>query len=65
MKGNTQYGDTAVTDADGKFTIHDVPAGIYNLKITLGEKTAIIAVTIGGDAQVVQLGNVIFPYNAS
>ncbi|WP_256758633.1 InlB B-repeat-containing protein [Cohnella sp. WQ 127256] len=65
VKGNTQYGDTAVTDANGKFTIHDVPAGIYNLKITLGEKTAIIAVTIGGDAQVVQLGNVIFPYNAS
>ncbi|MBP3966683.1 InlB B-repeat-containing protein [Paenibacillus lignilyticus] len=65
LKGNTQYGDTSVTDADGKFVIYNVPAGIYDLKITLGEKTAIIAVTIGGDEQVVQLGNVVFPYNAS
>ncbi|WEK54177.1 MAG: InlB B-repeat-containing protein [Candidatus Cohnella colombiensis] len=65
VKGNTQYGNTAVTDANGKFTIYDVPGGIYDLKITLGEKTAIIAVTIGGVEQVVQLGNVIFPYNAS
>lgn len=65
VKGNTQYGDTATTDADGKFIIRDVPAGIYDLKITMGEKTAIIAVTIGGETQVVDLGKVIFPYNAS
>ncbi|MFS0725196.1 InlB B-repeat-containing protein [Paenibacillus sp. 1P07SE] len=65
VKGNTQYGDTATTDAAGRFTIHDVPAGTYNLKITLGEKTAIIAIVIGGELQVVDLGNVVFPYNAS
>jgi len=65
VKGNTQYGETATTDANGRFTIHDVPGGTYNLKITLGEKTAIIAVVIGGDQQVVDLGKVIFPYNAS
>ncbi|QKS47597.1 InlB B-repeat-containing protein (plasmid) [Paenibacillus cellulosilyticus] len=65
VKGNTQYGETALTDADGKFTIHDVPAGVYDLKITLEEKTAIIAVTIGGATQVVDLGTLVFPYNAS
>ncbi|WP_438433683.1 InlB B-repeat-containing protein [Gorillibacterium sp. sgz500922] len=65
VKGNTQYGNTAVTDSAGNFTIYSIPAGIYDLKITLGEKTAIIAVTIGGDAQIVHLGNIIFPYNAS
>ncbi|GBF75543.1 hypothetical protein PA598K_03960 [Paenibacillus sp. 598K] len=65
VKGNTQYGETATTDTNGRFTIHDVPGGTYNLKITLGEKTAIIAVVIGGEQQVVDLGNVIFPYNAS
>ncbi|WP_169447579.1 InlB B-repeat-containing protein [Paenibacillus daejeonensis] len=65
VKGNTQYGNTATTDAAGHFTIHDVPAGTYNLTITLGEKTAIIAIVVGGVEQVVDLGNVIFPYNAS
>ena len=65
VRGNVQFGETAITDAEGNFTIHDIPAGIYNLKITYGQKTAIIAVTVGGDAKVVQLGYVIFPYNAS
>jgi len=69
VKGNTQYGDTATTDADGNFTIRGVPAGTYDIKITLktpqGEKTAIIEKKIDGPSQVVQLGDVILPYRAS
>ena len=65
VRGDTQYGDTTITDAAGQFTIEGVPAGIYNLTISLGENTAIIEITIGGSTKVVQLGKVIFPYNAS
>ncbi|RUT30498.1 hypothetical protein EJP77_11720 [Paenibacillus zeisoli] len=65
VKGNTSYGDTGTTDAEGNFTIHNVPAGTYNLRITLNEKTAIIAIIVKGETRVIHLGNVIFPYNAS
>lgn len=65
VKGNTQYGDTATTDAAGNFTIYNVPDGIYNLIITKGEQKAIIEITISGENQIVNLGSVIFPYKAS
>lgn len=65
VKGNTQYGDTVRTDAAGNFTIYNIPEGIYNLIITLEEQKAIIEITIGGEEQIVKLGNVIFPYKAS
>ena len=65
FKGNTQYGTTAVTDSEGIFIINDVPGGTYNIKITLDEKTAIQEIIVGGSEQVVDLGSLILPFNAS
>ena len=46
---------TVLTDADGKFSIKDIPAGEYTLKIwheTLGESKQKIVVTAGGSTKV-------------
>lgn len=65
VKGNTQYGDTAVTDANGKFTIYNIPAGTYNLIMTIGEKTEIIAITVKANEPVTELGKIIFPLSSA
>ncbi|OWA35810.1 hypothetical protein B9G55_07930 [Saccharibacillus sp. O16] len=65
VRGNEQYGDTAVTDANGKFTIYNIPAGTYNLIMTIGEKTEIIAITVKADEPVTELGKVIFPLSSA
>ncbi len=66
MLGNTQYGNTAITAADGSFTIYNVPAGTYNLIMTLGDKTEIIVITISGNTLVANVGTILFPLgNAS
>ena len=46
-RGNTQYGTSATTAADGNFSIYNVPAGIYNLFITKGDKVITYEVTVG------------------
>lgn len=66
VKGNTQYGNTAMTDPDGRFIIYNVPAGTYNLIMTIGDKKEIIAIKVKADEPVTELGKVIFPLsNAS
>ena len=66
IKGNTQYGDTVTTDSNGDFTIHNIPAGEYNLIMTAGSKTEIIKIVVRGEEPVTRLGVIIFPLgNAS
>jgi len=46
---------TVLTDKDGNFSITDIPAGDYTLKIwheTLGETTQKVSVTAGGNSEV-------------
>lgn len=66
MKGNTQYGNTATTNANGEFSIYNVPAGTYNLIMTRDDKTEIVEITVQPNTAVTQLGVIIFPLgNAS
>ncbi|BBI31186.1 NHL domain-containing protein [Cohnella abietis] len=65
IKGNAQYGE-ATTDEDGKFTINNVSPGTYNLIMTIGDKTEIIAITVEKNKPITDLGVIIFPLgNAS
>ena len=46
---------TVLTDKDGNFSITDIPAGDYTMKIwheTLGESTQKVSVTAGGNSEV-------------
>lgn len=53
MVGNTY------SDATGKFTLTDIPAGTYNLKASLvGYDLLVIPVTVGGEQKTVNLGDV-------
>lgn len=66
MRGNVQYGATTMTDVDGAFLIQNIPSGTYNLIITLGDKTQIVAVTVLSNQTVTHVGTIIFPLgNAS
>jgi uncharacterized repeat protein (TIGR02543 family) len=66
VRGTDQYGSTELTDATGQFLIQNIPSGIYNLIITLGDKTQIVAVTVLGNQSVTNVGTIIFPLgNAS
>lgn len=64
-KGNTQYGPTVTTDAQGHFIIGNIPAGIYNLIMSVpGEdRTEIVTITISGPNHQINLGSVTFPLN--
>lgn len=48
MQGNTQFGSTATTDANGKFTVSGVPDGEYNLVVTSGSRTITEFITVSG-----------------
>lgn len=63
MKGNTRYGDIVTTDSEGEFSIRNIPAGTYNLIITVGEKTKIILITVEEGVPVTQVGIIVFPSN--
>ncbi|GEM_PF-5307231 len=56
LKGETQYGDKTETDADGKFTVYNVPPGMYNLTVTQEKQTEIIAITIKENESTTNLG---------
>ncbi|NGZ76527.1 InlB B-repeat-containing protein [Saccharibacillus alkalitolerans] len=66
VRGNEKYGEETLTGPDGKFTIYNIPAGTYNLIMTIGDKTEIIAIRVSANEPVTELGKIIFPLgNAS
>ncbi len=46
MQGNTQFGETVTTDANGNFELTGVPNGIYNLVASKDGKTVTVCVTV-------------------
>lgn len=48
MQGNTQYGSTATTKADGRFTVTGVPDGTYNLVVTKEDRAITKMIAVNG-----------------
>ena len=53
MRGDTQIGESAITDASGTYSFNGVPSGTYNIVATRtvenGEQTVTALVTVGGE----------------
>jgi len=65
VKGSKPYGEETLTDSSGKFTIYNIPAGTYNLIMTIGEKTEIVAIKVKANEPVTELGKIIFPLSSA
>ena len=48
MQGNIQFGNTVLTDADGKFTVTGIPNGEYNVVISKDGRTVTRHVKVNG-----------------
>ncbi len=56
VKGTKQYGETAITNSEGQFTIENIEAGTYNLIMTYDQKTEIVEVNVLNNVHVTELG---------
>ncbi len=48
MQGNIQFGDTVLTDVDGKFTVTGIPNGEYNFVIAKDGRTVTLHIRVDG-----------------
>lgn len=61
MQGNTQFGITVMTDADGKFTVLGIPGGEFNLVVTKSSNTVTKFIVVSGADYVA--GTIVLPDN--
>ena len=51
MRGSRQIGESVLTDARGTYRFTNIPAGLYNVVASKGEKTMTILVALAGDSR--------------